>query len=296
MAEPGCAARYWAAFAFTLLGWFLAVRIAIEFSDPIGKFLAWKISTRSGPTPLFPGHEYYTIAVIGIVSGAGGAFLTALGLSLIRQRGEAYGALLVRMVCFGALAGALLECIEKPSGKSPLHIDSALPLFLVWQTGIATIAAYHLPPRPGGSGSQPAAWREPIEQDIDRSAEAPKEQLLQTMAVTPNAQGPTSPEPTSGSRFGPPPHFPRRLARDSEAIMRRKLIIYCETCGSDTLTSAVDFILYHRLSFCSPDCRDDYRTADEQRAGQDRTVLRQGGLRCSPLTTGHRGGVEQPSG
>jgi hypothetical protein len=47
--------------------------------------------------------------------------------------------------------------------------------------------------------------------------------------------------------------------------MRRKLIIYCETCGSDTLTSAVDFILYHRLSFCSSDCRDDYRTADEQR-------------------------------
>jgi hypothetical protein len=66
--------------------------------------------------------------------------------------------------------------------------------------------------------------------------------------------------------FGSPPHFPRRLARDSEANMRRKLIIYCEACGSDTLTSAVDFILYHHLSFCSPDCRDDYRIADEQRA------------------------------
>jgi hypothetical protein len=184
------ALRVLAAFAFTLLGWFLAVRIAIEFSDPIRNFLAWKISTKSGPAPLFPGHEYYTIAVIGVVSGAAGAFLTALGLSLIRQRGEAYDVLLVRMVCFGALAGALLECIEKPSGKSPLHIDSALPLFLIWQSGIATIAAYHLSPKPDDSGRRRAASREPIQQDIDRSAGASKEQLLQTMAVAPNSAGP----------------------------------------------------------------------------------------------------------
>jgi hypothetical protein len=47
--------------------------------------------------------------------------------------------------------------------------------------------------------------------------------------------------------------------------MRRKLIIYCEACGSDTLTCTAEFILYHRLSFCSPDCRDDYRVAEEER-------------------------------
>ena len=47
--------------------------------------------------------------------------------------------------------------------------------------------------------------------------------------------------------------------------MRRKLIVYCEMCGSDTLTCTADFIVYHRLSFCSPDCRDDYRAADEAR-------------------------------
>jgi hypothetical protein len=47
--------------------------------------------------------------------------------------------------------------------------------------------------------------------------------------------------------------------------MRRKLIIYCEACGSDTLTCTAEFIVYHRLSFCSPDCRDGYRTVDEER-------------------------------
>jgi hypothetical protein len=57
------------------------------------------------------------------------------------------------------------------------------------------------------------------------------------------------------------------LAADSEAKMRRKLIVYCELCGSDTLTCTADFIVYHRLSFCSPDCRDDYRATDEVRQG-----------------------------
>jgi len=51
--------------------------------------------------------------------------------------------------------------------------------------------------------------------------------------------------------------------------MRRKLIVYCEMCGSDTLTCTADFILYHRLSFCSPDCRDEHQAADETRRGRD---------------------------
>jgi hypothetical protein len=47
--------------------------------------------------------------------------------------------------------------------------------------------------------------------------------------------------------------------------MRRKLIIYCETCGSDTLSCTAEFIIFHQLSFCSPDCREDYRAVvDEQ--------------------------------
>ena len=47
--------------------------------------------------------------------------------------------------------------------------------------------------------------------------------------------------------------------------MRRKLIVYCETCGSDTLSCTAEFIVYHHLSFCSPDCREDYRMTDQDR-------------------------------
>ena len=45
----------------------------------------------------------------------------------------------------------------------------------------------------------------------------------------------------------------------------KKLVIYCEACGSDALSGTTDFITFHQLSFCSPDCRDAYRNADEQR-------------------------------
>jgi hypothetical protein len=48
--------------------------------------------------------------------------------------------------------------------------------------------------------------------------------------------------------------------------MRGKtLVIYCEMCGSDTLSCTTDFVTFHHLSFCSPDCHDAYRDADEQR-------------------------------
>ena len=48
--------------------------------------------------------------------------------------------------------------------------------------------------------------------------------------------------------------------------MRGKtLVIYCEMCGSDALSCTADFIIFHHLSFCSPDCHDAYRDADEQR-------------------------------
>ena len=43
----------------------------------------------------------------------------------------------------------------------------------------------------------------------------------------------------------------------------KKLIIYCEMCGGDRLSCTTDFITFHHLSFCSPDCREVYRDADE---------------------------------
>ena len=45
-------------------------------------------------------------------------------------------------------------------------------------------------------------------------------------------------------------------------------VTYCETCGNGALSCATDFIIFHNLSFCSPDCRDTYRLADEQRRAE----------------------------
>ena len=55
----------------------------------------------------------------------------------------------------------------------------------------------------------------------------------------------------------------------------RKLVIYCEMCGGDTLSCTANFVIFHHLSFCSPDCRDAYREADEHgRAAKERPAAR----------------------
>ena len=47
--------------------------------------------------------------------------------------------------------------------------------------------------------------------------------------------------------------------------MRRKALVYCEVCGDTKPSGTPEFFMFHCLAFCSPDCLDDYRTADEER-------------------------------
>lgn len=54
--------------------------------------------------------------------------------------------------------------------------------------------------------------------------------------------------------------------------MRRKLVVYCEHCGGTELSGTPEFVMFHCLTFCSPDCHDDYRTADEERREARRAV------------------------
>lgn len=54
--------------------------------------------------------------------------------------------------------------------------------------------------------------------------------------------------------------------------MSRRLVTYCEQCGGTELSGADEFLVFHCLSFCSPDCRDDYRAADEARREAERAV------------------------
>jgi hypothetical protein len=53
--------------------------------------------------------------------------------------------------------------------------------------------------------------------------------------------------------------------------MRRKALVYCEVCGGTTPSGASDYLLFHCLAFCSPDCRDDYKAAGEGRETSKQT-------------------------
>jgi len=54
--------------------------------------------------------------------------------------------------------------------------------------------------------------------------------------------------------------------------MRRQLAVYCEHCGGTELSGTPEFVMFHCLTFCSPDCRDDYRGIDEERREARRAV------------------------
>ena len=45
----------------------------------------------------------------------------------------------------------------------------------------------------------------------------------------------------------------------------RKRLIYCEQCGGTQLSGTGAFLVFHHLTFCCTDCRDDYRAADAER-------------------------------
>jgi len=53
--------------------------------------------------------------------------------------------------------------------------------------------------------------------------------------------------------------------------MRRKALVYCEVCGGTTPSGAPDYLIFHCLAFCSPDCLDDYKAAGEGREANKQT-------------------------
>jgi len=68
--------------------------------------------------------------------------------------------------------------------------------------------------------------------------------------------------------------------------MRKKAMVICEICGGAEPSGAADFLVFHCLAFCSPNCRDDYRAADEERRARNnasRTAAKAGqGARVRP--------------
>lgn len=55
--------------------------------------------------------------------------------------------------------------------------------------------------------------------------------------------------------------------------MRKKAVVMCELCGGTGPSGAANFLVFHCLAFCSPDCLDDYRAADEERRAIKEAML-----------------------
>jgi len=51
--------------------------------------------------------------------------------------------------------------------------------------------------------------------------------------------------------------------------MRRKALVYCEVCGDTKPSGTPEFFMFHCLAFCSPDCLEDYKAADEERRARN---------------------------
>jgi hypothetical protein len=90
----------------------------------------------------------YLDAGCGIIAGlVGSAIVVAVIWSVIKTF-RTSGAW-ARTILFGTVAGSLLEFInEGLTPALPIHIGSALPLYLVWQVSVAASIAYALAGKP----------------------------------------------------------------------------------------------------------------------------------------------------
>jgi hypothetical protein len=58
-------------------------------------------------------------------------------------------------------------------------------------------------------------------------------------------------------------------------MMRKTSIVICEMCSGAKPSGTADFVVFHCLAFCSPDCLGDYRAADEERRAVSETAASQ---------------------
>jgi hypothetical protein len=117
----------------TFLAWFAAFKTAAQVHNWVSDI---------------PSVSSYRLFVAGLAGGFVGSSITAFGVSLGAREFPDTRAW-SRTVMIGTLAGILLECLSNENrDQIPFHVDSLLPLFLVWQPAVAASIAYGLPRRP----------------------------------------------------------------------------------------------------------------------------------------------------
>jgi hypothetical protein len=89
----------------------------------------------------------FMCAVSGVLGGLVGSTTLTFALSLVCKEFGAFENW-ARVVMPGTALGVLLELLAKDD-KLPVHIGSALPLFLAWQVTVAAVIGYCIVPRTG---------------------------------------------------------------------------------------------------------------------------------------------------
>ncbi len=138
-------------FIICVVAWICAFRTSAAAYGYIGQ--AFKFEKI--PDRLFSGPDQvaFVLGVCGVLGGLVGSAILSFGLALISPAYRAFDKW-GRTVTIGTVAGILLECNGSPVNlKLPIHVGSILPLFAVWQIGVAASIAYGLLPQTARSRS-----------------------------------------------------------------------------------------------------------------------------------------------
>ena len=131
----------------TFVAWIAAYRTTLFIHDDIlqqitNRYLGDRHPFKYGPPDL----NYFT-GICGMVGGLIGSAIVVLGVAVAAPDFRASNNWALTIV-LGTLCGFLLECALNPFDDAlPLHVNSLLPLYFVWQVSVAASIAYHLTPR-----------------------------------------------------------------------------------------------------------------------------------------------------
>jgi hypothetical protein len=125
----------------TIVAWICGVKTAFSVNEFITQTLNEIAQT---PGRLAASLPSYTFALCGVLGGLVGSIITTIGISLVSKDFRSFNNC-ARTIIIGTVAGALLELgVGGSDARLPIHIDSLLPLFLIWQPGVAASIAYGL--------------------------------------------------------------------------------------------------------------------------------------------------------
>src|SRR5579872_3772939 len=126
-------------FLSSFAAWFATVETAVALHLSSERQLQAALPSSSTPSLA------YLDVGCGMVAGLVGSAIVVAAISAVMPAFRTSGAW-ARTILFGTVAGSLLELINDGLAPAlPIHIGSALPLFLVWQVSVAASVGHALP-------------------------------------------------------------------------------------------------------------------------------------------------------